>query len=190
MTKKTKLIGLTGYAGSGKDTVRDCLDDLGWHGLALADPIRLMVGEMLDSANISRKWMMNRELKEQTIPELGVSYRALAQTLGTEWGRKTVSPMLWIRMAQAYMDSTCTAARPVGGFDKFVVSDIRFANEAQWIRDQGGAIWRIERPQAVPVRAHVSEAEIYHFAADAVIVNDGTFDQLWYNVIAALEATV
>lgn len=171
---KPHLIGLTGYAGTGKDTVRALLEEHGYHGLAFADPIRMMLRELLDSSGIDTDYMHERSLKEAIIPELGLSYRHMAQTLGTEWGR-SLHPSFWTRIAGAYMIG-CSGAPSY--FDSFCISDVRFMNEAQWVRFHGGVIWRVERPQAVPVRAHVSESEMYHFAADAVIINDGSVDDL------------
>lgn len=177
-----KLIGLSGYAGSGKDTVRDMLEMLGYSGFAFADPIRAMLTTLLVENGLDDKYITSREFKEAIIPELGVSYRHMAQTLGTEWGR-ALQPDLWLRIADSYMDS-CEDGMEHAGF--FVISDVRFVNEAQWVRERGGVVWRIERPQAVPVRAHASEAELYHFAADITIDNSGTLDALERTVMQLL----
>jgi hypothetical protein len=174
------LIGLTGYAGTGKDTVRAMLEDEGFSGFAFADPIRHMLRELLTSSGIDDGYMFDRNLKEVAIPELGVSYRAMAQTLGTEWGRAQ-APDFWLRIAKAYLDEQVE----LGG-THFVVSDVRFANEAQWVRDHGGVIWRVERPEAVPVRAHVSECEMYHFTADVTLHNAGSLQDLQRTVADAL----
>lgn len=86
----------------------------------------------------------------------------------------------WTRTAGAYIDD---ANQQPGTFNaSFVVSDVRFANEAQWVRERGGVIWRVERSAAVPVRAHASEAEIYHIHADAVVDNNGSIDDLQLQV--------
>lgn len=178
---KTFLIGLSGYAGAGKDTVRNILENQhGFAGLAFADPIRSMLRELLTSSGIDDSYMDERSLKEAEIPELGVSYRQMAQTLGTEWGRHLVHDF-WLRIAGAFLDDQVNA-----GETHFCISDVRFANEAAWIRERGGVIWRVQREAAVPVRAHVSESEIYLFPADYVIHNDGPLDALPAAVNAAL----
>lgn len=176
------LIGLAGFAGSGKDTVREMLEAEGFVGLALADPIRQMLRELLTSNGISDDWMYERALKEAEIPELGVSYRHLAQTLGTEWGR-SIDPAFWLRLAGAHMDSLTE-----DGETHFVISDVRFPNEAAWVRERGGQIWLIDRPGLAPVRNHPSEAEILSIEADQVIDNSGDMDYLADRVVRALEA--
>jgi len=184
MTKKI-IIGLAGQAGTGKDTVRELLEDQGFVGFAFADPIRSMLRELLTGNGISDEYIDSRELKESIIPELGVSYRQMAQTLGTEWGR-ALQPDLWLRLAGAYMADV--RANTWADSTNFVISDVRFANEAQWVRDQGGVIWRVVRPDAVAVREHISELDLLHFNHDHVIDNSGDLSDLHGAVMGALEA--
>ena len=177
------VIGLPGYAGTGKDTVRAILEEQGFNGMAFADPIRTMLREMLTSNGISDRYMDDRNFKEAVIPELGVSYRHMAQTLGTEWGRSLKSDF-WLSLAGAYMADTTDTAETESV--NFVISDIRFYNEAEWVRERGGVIWHIQRSAATPVRAHVSESEIGHIASDLTIYNNGTLAELQYAVEQAL----
>lgn len=179
-----KLIGLTGYAGTGKDTVRHILELRGYVGMAFAEPIRGMLRELLSSNGIDDSYMTERDRKEVIIPALGVSYRHLAQTLGTEWGR-SLAPDFWLRIAGAFMDDVAWDNKGC----PFVVSDVRFANEAAWVKERGGVIWRIERQQANPVRQHISETDMDAIECDQVIFNEGTLDELESLVDCALEAT-
>ena len=184
MTQQAILIGLTGYAGTGKDTVREVLESHDYTGLAFADSIRGMLRELLASNGISTSFMDDRALKETVIPELGVSYRHMAQTLGTEWGRN-LQPDFWLRIAGAFMDD-----RVDDGDTHFVISDVRFANEAEWVRERGGVIWRVHRAAATPVRPHVSEAEIDHITPDWTIHNNGSFEDLRETVFEALQVAL
>ena len=176
------IVGLTGYAGSGKDTVRAMLEREGFVGLAFADPIRAMIRELLTSCGIDDAYLDDRELKETIIPELGVSYRHMAQSLGTEWGRNLRGDF-WLRLAGAFMADQADA-----GETHFVVSDVRFANEADWIKRQGGKIWRIHREGLASVRAHVSESGVDNIKPDRTIHNNGTPEQLAEAVALAIES--
>ena len=173
------LIGLTGYAGTGKDTVRALLEEHGMSGFAFADPIRNMVRELLTSNGCSDEYITNRELKEAEIPGLGVSARHMMQTLGTEWARHHLAEDFWIKLAATNM-----AHMRGHGYRNFVVSDVRFANEAEWIRAQGGEIWMLERPGLAPVRKHVSEC--VQFRVDQVLRNDGSLAKLEHTALDAL----
>lgn len=181
---KPLLIGLTGYAGTGKDTVREILEhrhDL--DGLAFADPIRDMLTALLESCGVKTDWMTERDLKEQPIPEIGASYRQMAQQLGTEWGR-SIHPDFWLRIAAAkiamYQKYECPGV---------VISDVRFPNEAAWIKAHGGVIWRILRPGIDPVRAHASEALIKDLPWDYTIDNRGSIDDLIHATEGAMAYT-
>lgn len=178
---KPLLIGLTGYAGSGKDTVRDILQHRhDFDGIAFADPIRDMLTALLESMGLDNLWLTDRELKEKPIPGLELSYRQMAQALGTEWGR-TLKESLWLDIAKAklemYSDYESAGV---------VISDVRFPNEAAWIKAQGGIIWKIIRPGIEPVRAHASEDLIASLPYDYVIDNHGSLDLLPNAVAAAL----
>lgn len=178
---KPLLIGLTGLAGSGKDTVREMLEqDHDFDGIAFADPIRDMLGALLDSMEVSRAWMVARDLKEQDIPQLGVSYRKMAQALGTEWGR-ALNGSMWLDIAAAKIRMFGQYGNP-----GVVISDVRFANEAEWVKAQGGVIWKILRPGIEPVRAHISEQLAAKLPYDYVIDNHSDIDNLRHAVRSAV----
>jgi hypothetical protein len=58
-----------------------------------------------------------------------------------------------------------------------IIKDIRFENEAEYIRSIGGAIWHIVRDNAEPVNQHSSELGIQIQPSDIVIHNNGTLDE-------------
>jgi hypothetical protein len=176
----TKIIGLTGLAGSGKDTVAKILvREHNFAGVAFADPIRAMLGALLFRVGADGSWMTDRELKERPTPVVGVSYRELAQTLGTEWGR-AINPDFWVNIAGDRIE------RLIGAGCSIVISDVRFPNEVEWIRARGGEVWHIAREQVDPVREHVSEEHIAELPCDLVIDNSGTLEELAAHVNAAL----
>lgn len=145
------IIGFTGKAGAGKDTAANVLvEHYGFHQVAFADPMRAMMEALLEPAGLEE--YMKRDLKEATIPELGVSYRHMMQTLGTEWGRGLGSDF-WIRLAGARIYSSRASL-----INRWVISDVRFPNEAEWIQARGGRVIHIARPGIQAARGHASEA--------------------------------
>lgn len=184
---KTTLIGLCGPAGAGKDTVRSILqEEHGFEGLAFADPVRDMARALLAHV-YSEHVVHRRDLKESPVPVLNASYRQIAQTLGTEWGRNTIRSTLWIDIAMAKV--RLMAAR---GQQRVVISDVRFPDEMEAVRAAGGSIWAVMRPGVEPVREHVSESlarDAVHFA-DRVVCNAGSMDDLRAAVAMALGEVV
>lgn len=182
------MVGLAGAAGAGKDSVASALTDIGFVQYALASPIKRALNAIFG-------WTMdnweNREWKEKD-GALGFSPRRAAQTLGTEWGR-SINERLWLelagytlnfyddaheRAAQAQAENPDSVVEMMPHYVGMVVSDVRFENEAQWVREQGGEIWHIRRDDAPSVAAHSSEAGVVQQDADIVIYNSGTLDGL------------
>lgn len=179
-----KLIGLTGPAGCGKDTVAFHLCDAhDFARYALAGPIK----DMLRAIGVDAE---TRETKELPHPVFGVSPRRMAQTLGTEWMRDRVCEDGWLRLAARRV----VEARASGCFRRrgelrrcrgLVITDVRFENEAAWVRSQGGSIWHISRSAVAPVEAHSSEAGVHFLAiTDELIPNDASFEALYRTVDA------
>lgn len=170
------LIGLTGRANSGKSTVAAYLDmAFGCEQIAFADPIVDMIGALFHAAGIDGAWMVERDLKEQPTA-LGFSYRHLAQTLGTDWGRLKLAPDFWLRVARHKLDS------PELHGTNVVISDVRFPNEAELITQRGGVVVRVVRDMSYQVRRHVSEAHTDELPVTTELLNLGSkatlFDQV------------
>jgi hypothetical protein len=176
MNRDPLIIGLTGLAGAGKDTVADRL--CGSHGFerhAFAEPIRDMLTALLTGAGIDYAHLFERDLKELPVPGIGISGRRMMQTLGTEWGR-SLDTELWVRVAAVTLGlDDLPNTSPV--HDRIVLTDVRFPNEAEWIRSLGGYIWRVVRP-APAVAEHVSEQHINQLPCDLSIDNSGTLEDL------------
>lgn len=174
------IIGLTGRAGAGKDTMAAQLcEHHGFERYALAEPLRDMLTQLLTDAGIDHAWLFERPLKELPIPELGISGRRLMQTLGTGWGRG-LREDFWLRLADLALG---LPAAPV--HDRIVITDIRFPNEAAWIAAHQGLLVRVERPVA-PVAAHESEQHADTLPCWHVIDNSGTRGYLQDQVEALL----
>lgn len=174
------IIGLSGYARSGKDTVAGML--MGIHGfqrVAFADTIRefllridplVMHNGMdfrLQDIVESKGW---EEAKTQ-FPEV----RRLLQDLGVG-GRELLDDAVWINAALKDFDKN----------DKVVVTDVRFKNEAARIKNMGGQIWRINRINVGPANDHISEVDLDDWSFDAVITNNSDMPNLIKQIRALL----
>lgn len=162
-----KIIGITGRARSGKDTLAGYLvENHGFAKITLAGPIRRFVGEL---TGLSEAELTDGPLKEAPLAWLGgVSPRRMMQTLGTEWGRNMIADELWLLVAQRQIE---LAKR--NGMAGVVISDVRFDNEAEFVRALGGRIVGLLRDGSGAVEAHVSEAGVDSRLVDATFQNSG-----------------
>jgi hypothetical protein len=164
------LIGIAGRARSGKDTVANfIIAAIGGYRYSFADPIRAMLVPL--GVDMSDPYWQAH--KEDPIPALGVSPRRMMQTLGTEWGRQLIHPDLWLFMAHQ---------RLLQNGPGMVIPDVRFENEAAWVRKHGGRIIHVIRPNAKAVEAHASEEGIEIQDTDARLFNSGTLEELQISV--------
>jgi len=163
------IIGISGKAGSGKDTLGQYISEhYGYQRESCARPLK-------EALNVLFGWTMeqwnDREWKEQIIPGYSVSPRYLAQTLGTEWGRNLIDSDLWIKLLTAKI--------------KFpsVITDIRFPNEAKFVKENNGLLIRIFR-ESPSVGNHPSEQldfEVDLFLDNSWEISD-LFDLFEYSI--------
>jgi hypothetical protein len=174
-----QIIGLAGKARSGKNTVADYLTTTyGFEQVALAGPIKAMLWAGLGLPECE---FQATEQKEEIIPWYGVSYRRLAQTLGTEWGRAQ-NPDLWLIIARREIEGLRDQGCP-----GVAITDVRFDNEAEMIRRIGGQVWHIRRDaasKALPeaTQAHASEQGVRLAGEDAILLNDADLQYLYRTV--------
>jgi hypothetical protein len=148
------------FAGTLKSMMRGLLVDLGYD---LVEIERLENGD-----------------KTQIIPGADCTLRRLYQTLGTEWGRQTINPNIWINVWKqkvALMERT---------FHNIVVDDMRFGNELDAVLTMGGEPWKIERDSAAPVVGHASEGALNDYLFPVVVENNGSLEDLYAGVDAAV----
>jgi hypothetical protein len=145
-----KHIGLIGLAGSGKDTAAKALISLGYMRYAFADRVKNLAWRF--------GWDGNKD-------ERG---RALLQNIGMA-GRQ-YDPATWIKYVELMIEHETD-------LELIVFTDVRFQNEADYVRSIGGIIVRIVRPGIISGN-HESELKQADIPADIEIVNDGTIEDL------------
>jgi len=188
------IIGLSGYARSGKDEAAKVLvEHYGFRRVAFADKLRECLYELNPIVGIS---MWDRaepefilDMPTDTHPKVqdvidyygwdgyketafGPEIRRLLQRLGTEAGRKTLWDSIWVDAAFAGLEG-----------EDVCVPDCRFENEYEAIKSRGGEVWRITRPGVGPANLHASETSLDSAEFDAVIENDGTLLDLKEKVV-------
>ncbi|MDT8419442.1 MAG: hypothetical protein RQ754_03340 [Desulfuromonadales bacterium] len=105
-----------------------------------------------------------------------VTVRRLLQWWGTEY-RRAQDPDYW----------TKAWAAKVGQYDlereHVLIDDVRFINELETIKQQGGLIYKIERPGFDGANNHASETSLddYRFW-DGILRNDGTLQEFYRKV--------
>lgn len=196
---QVQIIGVCGRKRHGKDSVGRVLrDHFGYTCTAFADPLKRVVMSLY---GLSWDQVFGEDAeKEAVIERWGLSPRQIMQRFGTEVGRG-VHPDTWIRNTLDNIHSAvsgrgawlrddahrefihCWTAAP----KHWVVTDVRFPNEAAAIREAGGQVWTIVRPSlGVSTDEHASEKSVDLVVPDVQIINDGSLDDLRTRVQAVL----
>jgi len=189
------MIGLSGYARSGKDSVADFLAaDHGFTKVSFAQPMRDALYALNPTLGFTNfdifepgvAFSYKRVHLQDVIDEhgwdsykettYGSEIRGLMQRLGTEVGRSQFGKDFWVDLAiQKAMDILAD-----GG--KVVFTDVRFPNEADEIDCLNGKVWRVRRPGIFPANDHASETSMDDYEFDAYIDNNGTLNDLSWMV--------
>lgn len=182
------VIGLTGYAQSGKDSAAAFLVEKGWTRLSFADALRAAVyalNPIVDAYAPSPQATVRYRRVQYIVDTLGYEeakrtypeYRELLQRFGTEVGREQFGENFWT-------DRVKVQIKPGG---KYVISDVRFPNEADTVREAGGKVFRINRAGTGAINAHVSDTGIDSLVVDGVIPNLTTLDHFRDLVLAVAD---
>ncbi len=179
------VIGLSGYARTGKDTAAKYLRELGFKRVAFADTLRSAAYALnpivnVDPFDIERYFYLQDIIDEYgwdgyKNTEFAGEIRRILQRLGTEVGRNLIGEDVWVAATFENLPS-----------DKYVVTDVRFPNEADYIRERyDGLIIRIERPGVGPINDHPSETALDDYDFDFVVHNDQSESELRRKLLIA-----
>jgi hypothetical protein len=162
-------------------------------------------------------WAAHGDFEENLVM---LTPRKLLQLLGTECGREIIHPNIWInalfadytnivKNVKSFEEEPDSTKAYEMGKPKWIITDVRFPNEAQAIKDRGGIVIRVNRPilkdlkddtvtsmaYALSVQAKQRKKGIYHpsetalddYEFDHVINNNGSLDELLDKVKQILE---
>lgn len=167
------MIGLTGQKGVGKSMVASYLEE---HH----DFVRLAFADSLKEAakiifQLNDHHVYTREGKQEHLPRWDRTPRDILQLLGTEVGRQ-IDEDVWVKSVGAKIEDI--------PHDRIVVEDVRFQNEADFLREKGFTVWGIRRPGYYPdwPDPHASEFEMWthwHQMTDTTFANASTKSSLF-----------
>lgn len=185
------IIGISGYSGSGKDTIGRIIQYL------LSDSKHIPLNHVLDHYTEHEWWLEERsgwevkkfagklkqvaslltgipiekfedqEFKKTYLSQewsthgLPITVRQFLQLLGTDALRESLHPNTWL-------NALICEYTPLS---KWIITDLRFPNEAKAIKDKGGLVIRVDRPFYKPVNNHWSEVALDSWSFDYKIAN-------------------
>jgi hypothetical protein len=167
-----KVIGIIGKKESGKTTLAYMMERR-FTQLVTPNPGIVFIRGFGDALKemIVRAGFCTKEEVFQTKTDFS---RMIMQKIGTEIIRDQVDPSFWIKK----MDEFVQSARQINHREVYIIiHDVRFMNEAEYIRSKGGILIKILRTSSFE-DTHRSESEQDSINADQIILNDGSLSYL------------
>ncbi|MGZ4518813.1 MAG: deoxynucleotide monophosphate kinase family protein [Mycobacteriaceae bacterium] len=183
---ETTIIGLSGWAQSGKDSTGNVLaEKYGYEKLAFAEKLRSVARAsnplvevtytalspcpgLYGGDAVTAEYVYELAATYSTSPEYAfdayewlkanTTYREFLQNLGTAV-RDHLGELTWVNAALDQAED--------GG--KYVVTDVRYQNEARAIQARGGQVWRVRRADHHAANDHISEHDLDDFTFDRVL---------------------
>lgn len=125
----------------------------------------------------------DQEFKKLEMPkEWSMTFRDLLQKLGTEVMRDGLHKDVWVNAL--FSDYKPFIYSDIGGFEypSWVITDTRFPNEFNAIKERGGINIRVVRPDMHSLQdmlpSHPSETALDEYSFDYEIINNGTLEDL------------
>ena len=179
------IIGISGKAGSGKDTAAKMLEvlyanpDISYEDFAnkryknFADiQIVHFADSLKETAQVLFRigeWETNtQEGKKTTINWIGKTIRELLQGIG-QGLRDAIDPNLWVKILFANTED----------WSNYIIADVRYPNEVYAIKKRNGVLIRIDRKGA-GAGNHSSETALDNYKEwDVHIENNGSIEDLF-----------
>lgn len=158
------IIGVTGLAGAGKDTVgQHLVRKYGFTRRAFADSLKqlaVQINPQLEQTVVLFGWEMAKKIPGN---------REFLQNLG-HGARQVFGDNFWIN--QVFVDMP----------ERMVLTDLRYENEFERVMAAGGVVLRVTRPGLEPVNNHVTETGHATIPTDHTVVNMGSLAELYEQV--------
>jgi hypothetical protein len=173
MTNRPKIIGLGGWAGSGKSSAAQYLEGRGYRVLNFAAPLK-QAARVIFGLTEAQLYGDLKEVRDPFSFGHGRSPRYILQALGSFC--RELWPEVWVRHLELQLDAYRKMDRDV------VVGDVRLKNEAAMLKERGAVLVRLVRDGAgamTGIFGHVSEMELQGWGGwDFIIPNNGTLGEL------------
>ena len=119
-------------------------------------PIEDFEDQEFKKTNLGPEWWTTCDEGHQPM-----TVRDFLQKLGTDALRNGLHTNVWVNALMADYDED----------SNWVITDTRFPNEAQAIKDKGGIVIRVDRPGVKPINTHPSETGLDNWKFDYTIAN-------------------
>ncbi len=158
----TRILGLVAPKKSGKDTFYKLCLELYLEGRLKFHPIRLAFADEL-----KKEVAKMQDVSVGDINKDKEKYRVALQTIGV--ARREQDKEYWVNKLTEELASKLAKQKRN---TLYIITDVRFLNEAAFVQSHGGKLLKIRRTQAYSNDQHISETEMRSIVTDSFLDND------------------
>lgn len=175
------LVSFSSFKRGGKDTAANYLvNNFGFIKVSFANPLKEHIYILnplveCEQHDLNPDYSYNCRLQDiidrvgwDSAKELYPEVRRLLQIYGTQIGRDKFGENIWIDLA----------FRKIQSLENAVISDSRFPNEIEAVKDFGGYLIKIKRSGLISTDTHASEQDLPDSLFDFIVENNGTILEL------------
>lgn len=195
-----RIIGLGHRRQMGKDTVAHILNDCITVGsgdvkfiVGFADELKRVCGELFPGFPAVADMADQPELKNRTVETVGKTPRDIMIEVGNKL--REVWSDIWIHKLKTSCDLESLKKSRSSAY--VIIPDVRYPNEVEWIRSEGGILIKVDRPNN-PIFDDIADSALKDYGdfddysisrkwQDYDIVNGGTIESLYKPVKGLLE---
>jgi hypothetical protein len=186
------IIGLHGHQRSGKDTAYEIIRAAYPHAtrLAFADKIKeslaALFGVSIREIDVLKEEGGVFKVEGKSF-EHSYTWRSFAQRYGTEAHRDIFGEDFWVDKILPYPDEAGIESHK---HELLIITDVRFPNEALRIKNLGGWIVKIKRPEIEYHDSHSSEEDLIDSLIYHEVINDGSLDLYKERVMKVVDSLI
>ena len=186
------IIGFAGRAHSGKTELSKICEKYGFIRLYFALPLKQLIADLIDTTidevnklkTVNNEYILNENKIKLLSERTNIDYDWLFNILNNKIFHNTRELLQFIGTDIIRTKNNKWHVEQIKNmiqYDKnYVIDDVRFPNEVEMIKEIGGILFFIIRPNLEHVSNHISETSLKWQDFDNLIINDKNLEQLTF----------
>lgn len=163
------LLGIHGKARSGKTTSADYLNSKGIYCTSFAKRVYMAV-QTLFNLQPSELTDEHKTIKH---PIWDLTLREMLILVGHDMARMCYRQDIWIKHVELELEAAIK-----NGIEVFVITDVRYDDEVEWLRSHNGILVHLQRDVG-EYSDHITEKGIKSIPGDHIITNQNSIFDLY-----------
>jgi len=150
-------------------------------------PKKMFEDQEFKHTELGPEWSYKKVNETGEYFDTRMTVRELLQRLGTDALREGLHENTWVNALMSDYIDTYDITKDATALPNWIITDTRFPNEAQAIKNAGGIVIRVDRPGVKAINTHPSETALDDWKFDYKIMNGSDIASLMFSLEIILE---